>query len=112
MVTYFYQFSMLSIGHGNLRLSRVHSCGRDGQSGVNDARGGFESGVRDDPEAIVIRHIGDQLLDAIGINIGVLAGDPSIGVTNLASSHVSICQIVIHWTHWTLTSCLAELMLE
>ena len=89
---------MLSIGHGNLRLSRVHSCGRDGLSGVNDAGGGFESGVRDDPEAIVIRHIGDQLLDAIGINIGVLASDPSVGIPNLASSsHVSICQIVICW---------------
>ena len=82
----FVQFSMLSIGHSSLRLSIVHSSssGR-GQSGVNDAGGGFESGVRDDPEAIVIRHIGDQLLDAIGINIGVLASDPGVGVPNLAS---------------------------
>ena len=80
----FDQFSMLSIGHSSLRLSIVSGSGR-GLSGVNDAGGGFESGVRDDPEAIVIRHIGDQLLDAIGINIGVLASDPGVGVPNLAS---------------------------
>ena len=82
----FDQFSMLSIGHSSLRLSIVHSSGSGrGLSGVNDAGGGFESGVRDDPEAIVIGHIGDQLLDAIGINIGVLASDPGVGVPNLAS---------------------------